>query len=126
MSNNTPKNTKSSDEQPAERLAKAFVSPKRKYYFPDYGKVVEATSQVEAVKLVQTMRRQLQTRAANTPLTPAQQLLPMKANKAADLAAKDAAKRAKVGADSQPVADQTVVAAEQTNTEQPAEEQDNA
>jgi hypothetical protein len=126
MSNNTPRNTKSSDEQPRREVGKAVVSPKRKYYFPDYGKVVEATSQEEAVKLVQNDEAPVADEQGNTPLTPAQQAITDESVRAADAAAKEAAKRAKVGADSQPVADQTVVADEQTNTEQPAEEQDNA
>lgn len=42
----------SADEQPKQVVAKKVVAAKRKYFFPNQGREVEATSLDEAVSLI--------------------------------------------------------------------------
>ena len=49
VSKNTPVNA---DETPKVEVAKSVVTPKKRYFYPEAGKTVEATSKDEADKLV--------------------------------------------------------------------------
>lgn len=51
-------NEKSADEQSKKEVAEKVVTPKQKYFFPKYGKTVEATSLAEATKEVEKAEKE--------------------------------------------------------------------